>query len=109
MATELTAEQKIRQTLTGSPFGEPDFPSEGENVIRWLTGGTSPDVWVTFHSEGEQIIVRCAGCRTVIGHLPVDSSATEEIARQIGVIREAGHERHKPTDWPHTKMIAEAS
>jgi hypothetical protein len=108
MATELTAEQKIRQTLTGSPFGGPDFPSEGENVIRWLTGGTSPDVWVTFHPEGEQITVRCAGCRTIIGHLPADPFAKDEIVRQIGAIREAGHEHHKPADWPRIKVIPEA-
>jgi hypothetical protein len=109
MATELTAEQKIRQTLTGNPFGEPNFPSEGENVIRWLTGGTSPDAWVTFHEKGEHITVRCAGCRTIIGHLPADSFAKDEIARQIGAIREAGHEHHKPADWPRIKVIPEAS
>lgn len=109
MVTELTTEQKIRQTLTGSPFGEPDFPSEGENVIRWLTGGTSPDAWVTFHPEGGQIAVRCAGCRIIIDHLPANPFAKDEIARQIGAIREAGHEHHKPTDWPRIKVIPEAN
>lgn len=72
MAADITSVQKMRQTLTGSPIGEPDFPSEGEYVIRWLTGGTSSDAWVTFHQESEHITVCCAGCRTIIGHLPID-------------------------------------
>ena len=106
--TELTAMQKVRQTLTGSPFDEPDFPSEGENVIHWFTGGTMPKAWVTFHPEGELITVRCAGCRAIIGHLPADPFAKDEIVRQIGMIREAGHEHHKPANWPRIKVIPEA-
>ena len=109
MTTELTAMQNVRQTLTGSLFGEPDFPSEGEHVIRWLTGGSMPDAWVTLHPEGELIAVRCAGCRAIVGHLPADPFAKDEIVRQVGAIRKAGHEHHKPADWPHTKVIAEAS
>lgn len=107
MVTELTAEQKIRQTLTGSPFGEPNFPSERENVVRWLTGGTSPDAWVTFHPKDEQITVRCAGCRAIIGHLPVNSLVQDEVVKQIGAIREAGHEHHKPANWPRIKAVSE--
>jgi hypothetical protein len=105
MAAVVTAVQKIRQTLTGSPIGEPDFPSEGEYVIRWLTGGTSSDAWVTFHQESEQITVRCAGCRTIIGHLPVDHFAKDDSVKLIGMLRETGHEQHKPADWPRTKVI----
>ncbi len=42
----LTATQKIRLTLTGSPTGEPHFLHEGEEVTRWITGGTLRDCLV---------------------------------------------------------------
>lgn len=109
MAADFTAVQKMRHTLTGSPVGEPNFPSEGEHVIRWLTGGTSPDAWVTFHHEDEQITVRCAGCRSIIGHLPVDQFAKSESVRHIKMLREAGHEQHKPADWPRIKVIPQGT
>jgi hypothetical protein len=104
MSTELTPEQKLRQTITGNPFVEPDFKHEGEDVVRWLTGGTDPDAWVTEHPEGERIVVRCAGCQNIIGYLPADPFAKEEMARQIGAIREAGHENHKPDGWPYMNV-----
>jgi hypothetical protein len=106
MITELTAEQKIRQNVTGDPFGDPVFASQGEEVVYWLTGGNDPDVWVTQHpdQENKRIVVRCAGCRTVIGHLPVDPFEKEEMAKQIAAIRLSGHEPHKPADWPHMNI-----
>lgn len=106
MTTELTAEQKIRQSLTGDPFGEPVFASEGEEVVYWLTGGSDPDARVTRHPdlENRRMMVRCAGCRTVVGHLPLDPFEKEEMVRQITAIRLAGHERHKPADWPRMNI-----
>jgi hypothetical protein len=101
---ELTAEQKIRQTLTGSPFGEPHFQHEGEDVVRILAGGDLPKAWVTFHPEGERIEVRCAGCKNVLGSLPADYEPVETGA-QITAIRLAGHEQHKPADWPRMNII----
>ncbi len=88
---ELTAEQKIRQTLTGSPVGDLHFQHEGDQVVRWLTGGTLPDAYVTFHQEGEQIAAKCATCKTVIGYLPADHDR-EQTAKAIMEIRQAGHE-----------------
>ena len=65
--------------------------SQGEEVVYWLTGGNDPDAWVTKHPdpdpESKWVVVRCAGCQTVIGHLPVDPFEKEEIVRQIGMIR----------------------
>jgi hypothetical protein len=87
----LTAEQKIRQTLTGSPVGEPHFQHEGPDVVRWITGGTLPDLHVTFHLEGEQIIVKCATCQNIIGHLPTDGERTD-LAAQIVAMRQSGHD-----------------
>ena len=104
----MTAEQKTREILTGSPVGTPDFLHEGNQVIRWLTGGSAPDAWVTFHPEGEQIIVRCAGCRSIIGQLPADAYQVSEIAAAIAAIRQAGHELHKPKGWPQVKVLSEA-
>lgn len=97
---ELTAEQKTRQILTGSPVGEVTFQHEGEQVIRWLTGGLLPDAWVTFHPLGERIVVRCAGCQNILGSLPADRDP-DETARAITTIRQAGHESHKPANWPN--------
>ena len=89
---ELTAEQKIRQTLTGSPVGEPHFQHEGEDVVRWITGGTLPDLHVTFHRdpEGDQITVKCATCKNILGYLPVDGEQSELLV----AMRQSGHEHH---------------
>src|SRR5882724_6521899 len=62
----LTTMQKIRLTLTGSPSGEPHFQHEGEGVTRWITGGTLPDIYVTFHQRDNVIEVRCPTCQTLL-------------------------------------------
>jgi hypothetical protein len=105
MTTELTVEQKIRQSLTGDPHGEPVFASQGEQVVYWLTGGNDPDVWVTLHPDGKRTVVRCAGCRNVIGELPADPFEKEEMVRQINAIRQAGHGLHEPANWPQTNVL----
>ncbi len=96
---ELTAEQKIRQTLTGSPFGEPNFQHEGSEVVHVLSGGSLPRAWVTFHERGELLEARCAGCKAIIGHIPANREPDETV-RQITAIQLAGHEGHMPADWP---------
>ncbi len=68
----LTAEQKTRLILTGSPFGEPIFPHEGEAVVRWLTGGTQLDAYVTFQQREEVIVARCPLCGAEIGSFAAD-------------------------------------
>jgi hypothetical protein len=93
-----TAAEKIRQTITGSPVGELHFLHQGEDVVRWLTGGTLPDAWVTFHRSDEHTIVRCAGCQNILASLP--ARWEEATAEQIAEIRRAGHENHKPDGWP---------
>jgi len=102
MTTELTVEQKIRQSIPGDLSSDPVFASQGEEVVYWLTGGNDPDAWVTQHPDPEngQIVVRCAGCRTVIGRLPIDPFKKGEMVRQITAIRLSGHELHKPAGWP---------
>ena len=105
MTTDLTVEQKIRQSLTGDPHGEPVFASQGEQVVYWLTGGNDPDAWVTLHPDGERIVVRCAECQTVIGEQPADPFEKEEMVRQINAIRQVGHELHKPANWPQMNFL----
>jgi hypothetical protein len=105
MTTEFTVEQKIRQSLTGDPHGEPVFASQGEQVVYWLTGGNDPDVWVTLHTDGKRTVVRCAGCHNVIGELPADPLEKEEMVRQINAIRQAGHGLHEPADWPQMNVL----
>ena len=99
MSTELTAEQKLRQIITGDPFRDPDYLHEGPEVVRWLTGGTLPDVWVTFHPEGEQIACKCAGCQNILGYLSTDSNPEVDV-EEIGRMRLSGHENHMPEGWP---------
>ncbi len=91
--TELTAEQKIRDALI-----DPQY--EGPDAIHWLTGGTLPDAWATFHTQGEQIAVRCAGCKNIIGYLPANRDPAQT-AKALIDIRLAGHELHKPENWPY--------
>ncbi len=107
MTTELTVEQKIRQGLTGDPHGGPVYASQGEQVVYWLTGGNDPDVWVTLRPDpdGKRTVVCCAGCRSVIGELPAGPFEKEEMVRQINAIRQAGHELHKPADWPQMNVL----
>jgi hypothetical protein len=66
--------------------------------LKEVADFTSFTTWVTFHLEGEQMTVRCAGCRTSLGYVPADPFAKDEMARQIGAIREAGHAQHKPAN-----------
>ena len=85
-----TAAEKIRLTLTGSPSGEPSFQHEGAKVTRWITGGTLPDLYVTFHQRGGEIEVRCSTCKALFGNIP--SSFGEDAAQQIVVMRQSGHQ-----------------
>lgn len=87
---ELTAEQKIRQQLAGNPFVDPHFEHEGEDVERWITGGTQPDLHVTFHHEGDKITVKCATCKNTLGYLPIDGDQ----APLLNAMRQSGHPHH---------------
>lgn len=87
---ELTAIQKIRQQLAGNPFDDPHFQHEGEQVVRWITGGNQPDLHVTFRQESEQIAVKCATCRNILGYLP----ANGDQAAILDAMRQSGHPHH---------------
>ncbi|HET9920729.1 MAG TPA: hypothetical protein VFQ30_12850 [Ktedonobacteraceae bacterium] len=84
-----TAMQKIRLALTGSPFGEPHFQHEGEKVTRWMTGGTLPDLYVTFQQREGVIEVRCATCQALLGNFP--SRYGGNTVQQIAAMRQSGH------------------
>ena len=88
----LTAEEEIRQALTGNPFSEPHFQHEGEEVTRWITGGTLPDVYVTLHHQDDMIEVRCSTCKATLGHITADFG--ENMSQQLVAIRQAEHQ-HK--------------
>jgi hypothetical protein len=87
---ELTAEQKTRQTITGSPLGDVQFQHEGEDVVRWITGGTMPDLHVTFQHEDDYLVVKCATCQNILGYLPADGDQSELLA----AMRQSGHPHH---------------
>jgi hypothetical protein len=88
---ELTAVQKIRQQLTGNPYGEPLFEHEGPDVVRWITGGNQPDLHVFFESQPESdlIFVRCSTCQLLLGYMSKDDQAYA-----LDEMRQSGHEHH---------------
>jgi hypothetical protein len=86
----LTAMQKVRLTLTGSTFGEPHFQHEGEDVIRWITGGTLPDIYVTFCQKDSIIEVRCSTCQVLLGCIPSDFGGNT--AQQLAALRQSEHQ-----------------
>ena len=86
----LTAEQQIRQTLTGNPFVDPHFQHEGPDVVRWITGGSQPDLHVTFQHEDSYVVVKCATCQNVLGYMPVDGDQSALLQE----MRESGHPHH---------------
>ena len=85
----LTAEQKIRETLSQNQHR---FPHQGDHVVRWVTGGTAPSVYVTFQSSGDHILARCPLCKQPIGRF--DASYGPTTYRQLAAIREVGN-RHQ--------------
>ncbi len=89
----LSAEQKMRQTLTENPFGEPVFHHEGEEVIRWITGGLAPSIYVTFHHNEDMVEVRCATCKNILGTF--DPRDGEDTARQLFFMRQNAHHHEK--------------
>jgi len=91
MTDTLTAEQKIRQIITGSPVEDLHFEHEGPDVVRWITGGTLPDLHATFHHQGEQIAVKCDTCKNIIGYLPADGETTI-ISELVVAMRQSGHD-----------------
>ena len=85
----LTAAQKIRLSLTGSPSGELHFQHEGEEVTRWITGGSIPDLYVTFHQRDTTIEVFCPTCHALLGNFPADYRGNT--AQQLAAMRQSGH------------------
>ncbi len=85
----LTAEQKIRETLSQNQHR---FRHEGDHVVRWITGGTAPSVHVTFQSNGDHIVARCPLCEQPLGRF--DASYGPATYRQLAAIREVGN-RHQ--------------
>lgn len=85
----LTAVQKIKLSLTGSPSGELRFLHEGEEVIRWITGGSIPDLYVIFQRRDTLIDVFCSTCHTLLGSFPADYRGNT--AHQLATMRQSGH------------------
>ncbi|SRR5579885_1401560 len=92
---ELTAEEKIRQTLSGNPFVAPHFQHEGPDVVRWITGGTDPDAYVTLERQGDEMVARCPTCRMEFGRY--DAAYGEKTGAQITALRAVGaaHQREQ--------------
>jgi len=86
----LTAAQKIRFALTRSPSGELHFQHEGEGVTRWITGGSIPDLYVTFRQRDTVIEVLCSTCHALLGSFPSDYTGIT--AQQLAAMRQSGHQ-----------------
>ena len=68
---------------------DPHFEHEGEEVVRWITGGNQPDLHVTFHHEGDCIVVRCASCQETLGSMSRDDK--DDQAQALDRMRLSGH------------------
>lgn len=88
----MRAEEKLRQQIAAANGGSLHFQHEGENVIRWLTGGLEPEVWVTIHQVGSERAARCPKCRQEIGRFT--PSYDPNMGDQLGAIRQAGARHH---------------
>lgn len=83
--TELSAEQKIRLTITGHPDKELDFWHEGSTITRWITGGLEPTAYIRLQKAGAKVIAYCPQCGEELGQYDADyGSGTYE---EIGKIR----------------------
>ena len=85
----LTAEEKIKEVLAANALR---FQHEGTHVVRWLTGGTAPSVYVTFEQQGEKIVTRCPSCGEPLGRF--NASYSGATSKQIAAIREVGAHHH---------------
>jgi hypothetical protein len=88
----LTTEQKIREQLAQNTWR---FQHEGSKVVRWITGGTAPDAYVTFHKTEDKIVARCATCQQEMGRF--DAGYGHATYRELAAVREryAKHEHQK--------------
>lgn len=89
----LTAEQKVRQALTGDPYTDPHLQHDGPTVTRWLTGGTAPSVHVNFQRKDNRIIAFCPQCGIELGQF--DANYGDNTYQEIAEIREIGN-KHQP-------------
>jgi hypothetical protein len=85
----LTAIEKVRQQLTGDPDGNPHYQHEGPSVVRWITGGTAPSVYVVFQHRGNEVVACCPHCRQEFGRFGADYGGAT--SRHLGAVRETGH------------------
>lgn len=84
----MRAEQKLREQLAIANNGVIGWQHEGENVIRWLTGGSAPEIRVTFRHVGDETIACCPRCRAEIGRF--DAHYGPQTGEQLSQIRYAG-------------------
>lgn len=83
----LTAEQKIRQMVPSH------IQHEGDNIIRWLTGGNEPGVYVTLRHNGLYSSAHCPLCKIEYGKF--DASYGSNVYQQIETIRILAHQHRK--------------
>ncbi len=93
---DLTAEQKIRQRLTGHPDRYPDFQHEGPAVLRLLTGGTAPSIHAKFQKRDDRIVLSCPQCEEELGWFSADYGRTTY--QEIAKIRETGNKHQQLHD-----------
>lgn len=86
----MRAEEKLREQIAAANGGIIGWQHEGEQVVRWLAGGSAPEIHVTIKHLGDENAACCPKCGAEIGHF--DAHYGSEAGRQIGQIRYAGAE-----------------
>ena len=89
----LTAEEKIRQRLSGNPFIDPQFRHEGDDVVRWLTGGIAPSVHVKLGLGENETRAYCPICNQELGRF--DAAYGPDTASQLRAIRDVAHQHQR--------------
>lgn len=84
----MRAEQKLREQIASANDGVIGWQHEGESVVRWLAGGSAPEIHVTFKHLSDETAACCPKCGAEIGRF--DAHYGPNTGDQIGTIRYAG-------------------
>lgn len=86
----MRAEAVLREQIAAANGGIIGWQHEGESIVRWLAGGSAPEIRVTFKHLGDETAACCPKCGQEIGRF--DAHYGPNAGEQIGKVRYAGAE-----------------
>lgn len=88
----MRAEEQMRLRLLHSMRGRQSSGHEGKQVVRWISGGTGPDIRTTFRTEGKHTVMCCPLCGSEFGRVNLQDKSS--LVGQMTAIQQAGHPHH---------------